>query len=129
MTTVLRPRWLWGLPMTDDPLKGSWCSCEGTMPRERNSPMMTSGSRPRYVEYVRRNPLTYVTPGMTSQSSFSMAWTYLTRILMSSSTCWSVRLRRTRASRSVVPISNTVGAVLLSRGRSFRAGRSPELPV
>ena len=47
MTIVLRPRWLWGLPMTDEPLKGSWCSCEGTMPRERNSPMITSGSRPR----------------------------------------------------------------------------------
>ena len=47
ITMVLRPRWLCGLPMTDDPLNGSWCSADGTMPRERNSPMITSGSRPR----------------------------------------------------------------------------------
>src|SRR5665647_2137287 len=44
-----------------------------------------------------------------------MAWTYLTRIFVSSSTCWSVRLRRTRASRSVLPISNTVDGLLLGR--------------
>ncbi len=49
-TMVLRPRWLRGLPMTDEPPNGSWCSADGTIPRERNSPMMTSGSRPRYVE-------------------------------------------------------------------------------
>ena len=47
ITTVLRPRWLCGLPMTDEPPNGSWCSADGAIARERNSPMMTSGSRPR----------------------------------------------------------------------------------
>ena len=66
-------------------------------------------------------------PGTTSKSSFSMAWMYLTRIFVSSSTCWSVRLRRTRASRSVLPISNTMDGVLLGRAGPLLAGGRPNV--
>src|SRR5665647_1897707 len=54
-----------------------------------------------------------------------MAWTYLTRIFVSSSTCWRVGVRRTRASRSVLPISNTVDGLLL--GRSGPVARRPNV--
>src|SRR5581483_6415844 len=59
--------------------------------------------------YVRRNPLTYVCAGSSSNCSSSSARRYLPRIFVASSAWAKSILRRTRASRRLLPISNTRG--------------------
>src|SRR5581483_5251440 len=75
--------------------------------------------------YVRRNPLTYVCAGSSSNCSSSSARRYLPRIFVASSASATSMPRRTRASRRLLPISNTREAYPASAETSVPRPQDP----